>query len=57
MRKGLAALAIAGIAAAYACSDSTVAKKNVYMIGDSTMANNPLAKGHQERGRGQRMPT
>ena len=56
MRKGLAALAIAGIAAAYACSDSTVAKKNVYMIGDSTMANKPLAKGNQERGWGQMLP-
>ncbi len=57
MRKGLTTLAMIGVAAALACCDApTAKKKNIYMIGDSTMANKPLEKGNQERGWGQMLP-
>lgn len=56
MTKRLTILAMAGAAALLACCSAPQAKKNIYMVGDSTMANKPTAKGNQERGWGQMLP-
>lgn len=55
MIKRLMTLAVACAAALMACS-GPAGRKNIYMVGDSTMANKPTAKGNQERGWGQMLP-
>lgn len=56
MSNKLTIIAVAGAAALLACCASPQVKRNIYMVGDSTMANKPLAKGNQERGWGQMLP-
>ncbi len=56
MKTAIKAIAMAGLAALVACTSSPEAKKKIYMIGDSTMANKPTEKGNQERGWGQMLP-
>lgn len=56
MLKKQTIIALAGAALLLACSEAPVQKRNIFMIGDSTMANKPLEKGNQERGWGQMLP-
>ena len=57
MRRQLMTMLAAGVTAAtLVCCATERRHVDIFMVGDSTMANKPLAKGNQERGWGQTLP-